>query len=106
MQRKLTRRETLMEAGGGFGAIALSWLLEQNRALGAPTSAAPRRYDLKPKAPHFPPKAKRVIFIYISGGPSTIDMWDPKPGLRKYDRKPAPFCGAGGPLFSRAGLPS
>jgi len=91
MQRKLTRRETLMEAGGGFGAIALSWLLEQNRALGATTSPAPRRYDLKPKPPHFPSKAKRVIFIYISGGPSTIDMWDPKPGLRKYDGQPAPF---------------
>ena len=91
MKRKLTRRETLIEAGGGFGAIALSWLLEQNRAQAATTQPVPRAYDLKPKQPHFAPKAKRVIFIYISGGPSTIDMWDPKPGLQKYDGKPAPF---------------
>ena len=48
-------------------------------------------YDLKPKQPHFPAKAKRVIFIYIGGGPSTIDMFDPKPALMKYDGKPAPF---------------
>ena len=49
--------------------------------------------DLRPpaEAPHFAPKAKRVIFIYIGGGPSTIDMFDPKPALMKYDGKPAPF---------------
>ena len=53
--------------------------------------AKERIYDLKPKPPHFAPKAKRVIFIYIGGGPSTIDMFDPKPALMKYDGKPAPF---------------
>ena len=48
-------------------------------------------FNLKPKAPNFAPKAKNVIFIYIGGGPSTIDMFDPKPALLKYDGKPAPF---------------
>ncbi|MFN8687878.1 MAG: DUF1501 domain-containing protein [Acidobacteriota bacterium] len=41
--------------------------------------------------PHFAPRAKRVIFLYIGGGPSTIDMFDPKPVLRRFDGKPAPF---------------
>ncbi|MFN7544501.1 MAG: DUF1501 domain-containing protein [Acidobacteriota bacterium] len=43
------------------------------------------------REPHFAPRAKRVIFLYIGGGPSTIDMFDPKPVLRRFDGKPAPF---------------
>jgi Protein of unknown function (DUF1501) len=89
---KLSRRQALQEAAGGLGAVALSWLLDQQNVVGAPTISAPGPlYNLKPKQPHFAPKAKNVIFIYISGGPSTIDMFDPKPGLLKYDGKPAPF---------------
>lgn len=89
MNRVKTRREALQEAAGGLGAIALSSLLGQDLALAG--SAEPRTYDLKPKRPHFAPRAKNVIFIYISGGPSTIDMFDPKPVLMKFDGKPAPF---------------
>jgi len=48
-------------------------------------------YSLRPRQPHFPAKAKNVIFIYVGGGPSTIDMFDPKPLLRKYNGQPAPF---------------
>src|SRR5579863_1994271 len=89
---RISRRRALQEAAGGLGAVALSWLLDQQNAFGAPTVSAPvPLYNLKPKQPHFAPKAKNVIFIYISGGPSTIDMFDPKPGLLKYDGKPAPF---------------
>ena len=44
-------------------------------------------YNLKPKPPHFAPKAKNVIFIYIGGGPSTIDMFDPKPGAFEVRRE-------------------
>jgi hypothetical protein len=89
---KISRRRALQEAAGGLGAVALSWLLDQQNVFGAPTVAAPGPlYNLKPKQPHFAPKAKNVIFIYISGGPSTIDMFDPKPGLLKYEGKPAPF---------------
>ena len=89
---KISRRRALQEAAGGLGAVALSWLLDQQRAFGAPAiGATGPLYNLEPKQPHFPPKAKSVIFIYISGGPSTIDMFDPKPGLLKYDGKPAPF---------------
>jgi len=48
-------------------------------------------YSLRPRQPHFPAKAKNVIFIYVGGGPSTIDMFDPKPLLRKFNGQPAPF---------------
>jgi hypothetical protein len=84
-----TRRQTLRDAAGGLGAIALSCILGEQPGLAA--SLGVKSYDLKPKQPHFPAKAKNVIFIYISGGPSTIDMFDPKPVLMKYDGKPAPF---------------
>jgi hypothetical protein len=89
MKKMLTRRAALRGTAGGFGALAASWLLQREGAFAA--GGAPRIYDLTPKAPHFPPKAKNVIFIYISGGASTIDMFDPKPALEKYDGKPAPF---------------
>lgn len=92
MKKFLTRREILQEAAGGLGAIALGAMLAEDRALGASSESVKERvYDLKPKPPHFAPKAKNVIFLYMSGGPSSIDMWDPKPTLVKYDGKPAPF---------------
>jgi len=86
MTNPVSRREALRTAATGFGGMALSsmlaWSAGQDRA---------RLYDLKSKQPHFAPKAKNVIFLYIGGGPSTIDMFDPKPVLRKFDGKPAPF---------------
>lgn len=91
MKKPFSRRQMLQEAATGFGAVALGAILAQDRAQGAGEGARERFYDLRPKQPHFPAKAKNVIFIYIGGGPSTIDMWDPKPGLVKYDGKPAPF---------------
>ena len=91
MKRFLTRRQALQEAAIGFGAMAANSMLQQDRLFAAEALAKERAYDLRPKSPHFPAKAKRVIFIYIGGGPSTIDMFDPKPALLKYDGKPAPF---------------
>ncbi|MBZ2185619.1 MAG: DUF1501 domain-containing protein [Bryobacter sp.] len=73
-----TRREVLQEAALGFGGLALSAMMSKAAGLGA-------------RDPHFAPRAKRVIFLYIGGGPSTIDMFDPKPVLRRFDGKPAPF---------------
>jgi uncharacterized protein (DUF1501 family) len=83
MKRFLSRRQALQEAALGFGGLALNSMM----ALGAEQKI----YSLQPRKPHFAPKAKNVIFIYIGGGPSTIDMFDPKPLLRKYNGKPAPF---------------
>jgi uncharacterized protein DUF1501 len=92
MKRFLTRRQALQEAAIGFGAMAVNSMFQQERLFAAEAAAAKERtYDLRPKMPHFAAKAKRVIFIYIGGGPSTIDMFDPKPTLMKYDGKPAPF---------------
>src|SRR5260370_41629051 len=92
MKRYITRRQALQEAAIGFGAMAANSMLQQERLFAAESALAKERtYDLRPKQPSFPAKAKRVIFIYIRGGPSTIDMFDPKPGLLKYDGKPAPF---------------
>jgi Protein of unknown function (DUF1501) len=90
MGRFMTRRQALQDAAVGFGAMALNSILQQQKLYGA-ESTKQRFYDLKPKAPMFPAAAKRVIFIYVGGGPSTIDMWDPKPALVKYNGKPAPF---------------
>jgi hypothetical protein len=86
MNKILSRREALRAAGLGFGGVALSAMMA-----GETTPAAHGPYDLKPRPPHFAPKAKNVIFIYIGGGASTIDMYDPKPVLVKYNGKPAPF---------------
>ena len=91
MKKFLSRREVLQDVAVGFGAMALNSILQNERAFAAESSMMPRAFDLKPKPPMFAPKAKNVIFIYIGGGPSTIDMFDPKPALLKYDGKPAPF---------------
>ena len=71
-----SRREFLAKSGGGFGAMALAALLG-NDAAAAPVD--PRA----PKPTHFPAKAKNVIFLFMEGGPSHIDLFDPKPLLNK-----------------------
>jgi hypothetical protein len=91
MGRYLSRRQALQEAACGFGSLALNSILANDPLFAAATGGSPRSFDLKPKVPDFPSRAKRVIFIYVGGGPSTIDMFDPKPTLRKFDGKPAPF---------------
>ncbi|MFN3153115.1 DUF1501 domain-containing protein [Bremerella sp.] len=71
-----SRREFLAKSGGGFGAMALAALMGQS-ASAAP--ADPRA----PKTTHFPAKAKNVIFLFMEGGPSHIDLFDPKPLLNE-----------------------
>ncbi|MGL4512396.1 MAG: DUF1501 domain-containing protein [Lacipirellulaceae bacterium] len=85
-----SRREFLWESGAGFGAAALSGLLAADgffstAAQGAavPTNAGP----LAPKPPHFAPKAKSVIFLFMYGGPSHIDTFDYKPAMVGMDQK-------------------
>lgn len=83
-----TRREFLWETGGGFTGLALSGLLGQeffaNQAVAA-DGKTPFVGPLAPKAPHFKPKAKSVIFLFMYGGPSHVDTFDHKPELYKYD---------------------
>lgn len=72
-----SRREFLARAGGGCGALALASLLQRS------TSA-------KPVAPHFTPQAKSVIWCFMDGGPSHIDLFDPKPELNRLAGSPLP----------------
>ncbi len=72
----LTRREMLRRTSLGFGSLALSALLSE-KAFGATNLAGPSR------APHFKPRAKHIIFCYMSGGVSHVDSFDPKPELKK-----------------------
>jgi len=75
-----TRRQFLGKAGGGFGAIACSSLLA--RQLQAEGTALPQS--------HFPARAKNIIYLFMHGGPSHVDLFDPKPTLQKYAGKPLP----------------
>ena len=82
-----TRRQFLLRAGGGFGGLAFAALAARN------ADAEARRAALRllgPKPPHFPGKAKSVVFCFMDGGPSTLDLFDPKPALARYAGKPLP----------------
>jgi Protein of unknown function (DUF1501) len=89
----LTRREALRRLGGGYGYLAFASLLAEEAIRSAPLArgASTETSPLAAKLPHFPPKAKRVIFLYMSGGPSQVDTFDPKPRLRVDNGKPLPL---------------
>src|SRR5688500_5912561 len=70
----LTRRSLLQSLGGGFGSVALANMLAQS----------------SPAATHFQGRAKRVIFLFLNGGPSHVDTFDHKPMLQKFHGKPMP----------------
>ncbi len=87
-----TRRRFLASSTLGVGSLALTWLLNEDRLLAEPSrpELQPRKYDLAPKPPHFAPRARAMISLFMQGGPSHIDLVDPKPALAKYDGKPFP----------------
>jgi hypothetical protein len=78
-----TRREFLARAGNGFGALALSYLLAQDAGAAGIAEDKKQFNPLAPKKPHFAPKAKAVIFLFMVGGPSQMETFDPKPVLDK-----------------------
>src|SRR3989441_616098 len=86
--RLLTRRWFFRQCGVGLGSIALASLLERENAFGAKT--LPVNNALAPREPHFKPKAKRVIYLFMAGAPSQLDLFDYKPALTKYNGKPVP----------------
>ena len=86
LKSQLSRRAMLRSAACGFGFMGLGGMLAQ----AAPISNAPLD-PLLPHAPHFAPRAKRVIFLFMHGGPSSIDTFDPKPYLDANDGKPLPI---------------
>jgi hypothetical protein len=87
----LSRRQTLMRAGFGMGSLALGGLLSDlGLTSAAAAEAAANLSPLAPRAPQFPGKAKRVIHLFMNGGPSQIDTFDPKPLLKKFHGKSLP----------------
>ena len=85
------RRDFLRRAGAGFGSVALSYLLGQG-AQGAALAEAglPQGNPMSAKLAHRVGKAKSVIFLFMEGGPSHLDTFDPKPLLRKLEGQPLP----------------
>jgi hypothetical protein len=93
------RRDFLRHAGAGFGGIALAALLAEDGLLGADETAP---NPLVPKKPHFDATAKRVIFLFMAGGPSHLETFDPKPELQRLhgEKLPDSF----GPVKTRRGV--
>ena len=75
----MTRRQALQSMGSGFGMLGLSSLLAREARAAVPVGA------------HFPAKAKHVIFLFLNGGPSHVDTFDPKPALREQHGKLFPL---------------
>ncbi|OWK39742.1 DUF1501 domain-containing protein [Fimbriiglobus ruber] len=84
-----TRRQLLARCGAGFGTLALADLLARQGLL-ASDDTTKSLNPLAPKKPHFPGKAKAVVWIFVNGGPSQVDTWDYKPELAKQDGKALP----------------
>ena len=84
-----SRREFLTRAGSGFGALALAYLLDADGALPA-LPAAQAGDPLAPRKPHHAPRAKSVIWLFMEGGPSHLDTFDPKPLLDRLAGQPMP----------------
>jgi Protein of unknown function (DUF1501) len=80
--KQLTRRHFFRQTGFGIGALALSSLLDE-KILAGDTNPTPR-------GPHFQPKAKNIIYLFMAGAPSQLDLFDHKPKLKQYDGQPIP----------------
>ncbi len=89
-QRTLTRRHFFRDCGVGVGQMALASLLTDGAAAVAGASPAADRSSTAAKAPHFPPKASRVIYLFMAGAPSQLDLFDHKPKLTELEGKPIP----------------
>src|SRR5580704_11888958 len=91
----LTRREALKNAGAGFGLLALAGLIGQTapKRAAAATERASAEALLAPMPPHFPVKAKRIIFLFMEGATSQVDTWEYKPKLQASHGKVGPGGG-------------
>jgi hypothetical protein len=87
--RETTRRHFFADCGVGLGSVALASLLSDGKILASPT-ADRRTNPLAPLAPHFAPKARNVIFLFMAGGPSQLELFDHKPKLNELDGQVIP----------------
>ena len=91
-QLPLSRREMLRRCGTGFGMMALGSLMDGSGLLTPSIKAAGQvALPLAPRSPHFAPKAKRVVHLFMNGGPSQVDTFDPTPALDRFHGKPLPL---------------
>jgi hypothetical protein len=88
LNKALSRRDLLKVSSAGFGGLALAGLLGQEQLDAASAGSDP----LAVKVPHFPARAKRVIFLFMHGGPGQMDTFDYKPLLKRDHGKPLPFA--------------
>src|SRR6185436_16913873 len=96
----LTRRHFFKNCGVGLGKIALAGLVA-DRFSGLATGANSTISNvLAPKQPHFAPKARRVIHLFMAGAPSQLDLFDNKPELTRYEGKPLPPSVIGGQRYA------
>ena len=88
-----TRRKLLKTSAIGFGHLALTAMLQQEAAaeVSPEKSRLPQENPLAARQPHFAPRAKRIVFLFMKGGPSHVDTFDPKPLLDRDHGKPLPF---------------
>jgi hypothetical protein len=89
-EKPTTRRGLLRAAGCGFGYLAMAAMMAEEQQAQAATLAAAAS-PMAPKPPHFAPSAKRVIFLFMHGGPSSVDTFDPKERLVRDNGKPCPI---------------
>ena len=80
----LSRREYIQKIGTGLGVLGMAGIMAGDGTLAADAKPAISDKPLAPKAPHFAPRAKHVIHLFMNGGPSQVDTFDPKPALEKY----------------------
>jgi Protein of unknown function (DUF1501) len=85
--KDVTRRHFFRQSGFGIGSLALLSLLD-DRLFAAPLAPAPD--SVAPRGPHFAPKAKSVIYLFMAGAPSQVDLFDEKPKLREFDGQSIP----------------
>src|SRR5262245_52512142 len=78
-----SRRDWLRRMGGGFGSVGLAAVLADQGL--AATRSVESSDPLAPRSPHYPARARRVIFLFMNGGPSHVDTFDPKPALAKHN---------------------
>src|SRR5436190_6453187 len=86
--RDITRRHFFSKCGLGLGSIALASLLGERKVFGAEDLRLVN--PMAPKAPHFPAKAKNVIYLFMAGGPSQLELFDHKPKLQELHGQPIP----------------
>ncbi|MFP6753568.1 MAG: DUF1501 domain-containing protein, partial [Pirellulaceae bacterium] len=87
----LSRRSFLRSTSCGFGSLALNAMLQQQVDAAIPAAKKNNGSPLAVKPPHFPPRAKRIIFLFMSGGPSQMDLFDNKPELENRSGKELPY---------------